>query len=72
MNKTYHYEILPPADIDIRVSDEFDTIEECIEACKADCKALGIDYNEPYVKLFLTDDFGENYEECTEEGELAG
>ena len=68
MNKVYHYEILP-AEI---VSGDFQTIEECVEACKAECESLGVDYNDRKVLLFLSDDFGETWEECTEEGELAG
>lgn len=74
MNKTYHYEIpsvkgedgLP----DGVVSGEFNTIEECVATCKADCEELEVDYNSNNVKLYLSNDFGETYEECTEEGEL--
>lgn len=68
MNKVYHYEIRP-ADV---VSDDFQTIEECVKECKAECKSLGVDYDDRDVMLFLSDDFGETWEECTEEGELAG
>ena len=48
----------------------FKTIEECVEACKAECKKLGVDYNDREVKLFMTDTDGRW--EVTEEGELAG
>ena len=41
-----------------------------IEACKAKCKELGVDYNDRNVKLFMTDSDGKW--EVTEEGELAG
>ena len=68
MNKTYHYEI--PADKYGAVcSDEFNTIEECVEMCKKDCIELEIDYNRRDVKLFITDSDG--IKECTEKGELA-
>ena len=74
MNKTYHYEIpsvkgedgLP----DGVVSGEFNTIEKCVAACKADCEELEVDYNSNNVKLYLSNDFGKTYEECNEEGEL--
>ena len=74
MNKTYHFEIPLHAGNKMALarSEEFDTIEECVEACKKSCKEHDVDYNDRKVKLFLTDDFGETYEECTEEGELAG
>lgn len=68
MNKVYRYEIRP-ADI---VSGDFQTIEECVEACKAECVELDVDYDDRDVMLFLSDDYGETWEECTEEGELAG
>lgn len=48
----------------------FKTIEECVEACKAKCKELGVDYYDDEVKLFMTDSDGKL--EVTEEGELAG
>lgn len=71
MNKTYCFSI--PCDDGSRFqSDDFTSIEDCVEACKAKCEELGVDYNDREVKLYLTDDFGETYEECTEEGELAG
>jgi NH3-dependent NAD+ synthetase len=70
MNKTYHYEIPQPEGG--VCSPEFDTIEDCVEDCKRVCQELGVDYNDRAVKLFLTNDYGETYEECTEEGELAG
>lgn len=47
----------------------FKTIEECVEACKAECKKLGVDYNDCGVKLFMTNADGKW--EVTEEGELA-
>ena len=68
MNKVYRYEIRPAS----IVSGDFQTIEECVEACKAECAELGVDYGDRDVMLFLSDDFGETWEECTEEGELAG
>ena len=69
MNKTYHYEI-PAGKFGAVCSDEFNTIEECVEACKKDCIELEIDYNCPDVKLFIAD--GDSIEECTEDGEFAG
>lgn len=71
MNKTYHYEI-PASQYDGMVSCEFNTIEECVEDCKRACAILNVDYNRRDVMLFMSDDFGETWEECTEEGELAG
>ena len=47
----------------------FETIEECVEACKAKCKELGVDYYDNKVKLFMTDADGKW--EVTEDGELA-
>lgn len=47
----------------------FETIEECVEACKAKCKELGVDYYDNKVKLFMTDSDGTW--EVTEDGELA-
>ena len=72
MNKTYHYEFYNPVERTLCCSEDFDTIEECVEACKAACAGIGIDYDDREVRLFLTNDFGETYEECTAEGELAG
>ena len=46
----------------------FETIEECVEACKAKCKELGVDYYDNKVKLFMTDSDGKW--EVTEDGEL--
>lgn len=71
MNKSYHFEF-PLKNGERCRSVEFSTIEDCIEECKKMCQAYGIDYDDREVMLFLTDDFGETYEECTEEGELAG
>lgn len=86
MNNPYNYEIpippfhpmLPRKGVrGIKVIDGygFKTIEECVEACKAECKKLGVDYNDRRynnrrVKLFMTDADGKR--EVTEEGELAG
>ena len=70
MHKLYCYQI-PLSDGYIN-SDLFETIEDCIAACKSRCEKLNVDYNDREVKLFLTEDFGETYEECTEKGELAG
>ena len=47
----------------------FKTIEECVEACKAKCKELGVYYYDNKVKLFMTDSDGKW--EVTEDGELA-
>lgn len=69
MFKTYHYEI-PAGKYGAVCSDEFDTIEECVEDCKRACIELEIDYDRRDVRLFLTD--LNSIEECTEEGELAG
>ena len=48
----------------------FETIEACVEECKAECKKFGVDYNDCDVKLFMTDIDGKW--EVTEEGELVG
>lgn len=66
MNKVYRYEIRPAG----VVSGDFQTIEECVEACKAECADLGVDYDDRDVKLFMTD--ADGVWEVTEEGELAG
>lgn len=66
MNKVYRYEIRPAG----VVSDDFQTIEECVAACKAECADLGVDYDDRDVKLFMTD--ADGVWEVTEEGELAG
>ena len=68
-SKPYHFEI-PLEEEDVTESKQFATIEECVEACKAECKELGVDYNDREVKLFMTDRDGTW--EVTEEGELAG
>jgi hypothetical protein len=81
MNSPYDYEIpIPPFHLilprkgvhGIKAIDGrgFKTIEECVEACKAECKKFGVDYNDHNVKLFMTDTDGKW--EVTEEGELAG
>lgn len=70
MWKRYHFEI--PIENGRYWSDGYETIEECVATCKETCKLLGVNYNRRDVKLFYTDDFGNTYEECTEEGELAG
>lgn len=86
MNNPYNYEIpIPPfhpmlprkgvRGIKAIDGHGFKTIEECVEACKAECKKLGVDYNDHRynnrrVKLFMTDADGKR--EVTEEGELAG
>lgn len=67
MNKTYHYQI--PADKYEGVwSDGFNTIEECIKACKKSCLELEIDYNCSDVKLFIVD--SNNVEECSEKSKF--
>ena len=63
--KPYHYEIPGEA-----ASRDFETIEECVAACKAECADLGVDYDDRDVMLFMTDSDG--VWEVTEEGELAG
>jgi len=63
--KPYHYEI--PGE---PASSDFETIEECVAACKAECEELGVDYDDREVKLFMTD--ADGVWEVTEEGELAG
>lgn len=70
MNKLYYYEI--PGHPESSFASGWRTIEECVKACKAECLELGVDYDDPAVKLYLTNDFGDTFEECTEEGELAG
>ena len=47
----------------------FKTIEECVKACKAKCKELGVEYYDNKVKLFMTNSDGKW--EVTEDGELA-
>ena len=81
MNKNpYDYEIpIPPFNLMLPCKGErgikavdgrgFQTIEECVEACKARCKELGVDYNDRNVKLFMTNADGRW--EVTEEGEMA-
>ena len=64
-SKPYHYEIPGAAP-----SDYFGTIEECVDACKAECADLGVDYDRRDVMLFMTD--ADGVWEVTEEGELAG
>lgn len=71
MNKTYHYEF-HLSNGTLYKSNEFQYIEECVIECKDACRAYHVNYDDLDVKLFLTDDWGETYEECTEEGELAG
>ena len=63
--KPYHYKIPGAAG-----SVSFETIEECVAACKAECADLGVDYDDRDVRLFMTDSDG--VWEVTEEGELAG
>lgn len=70
MNKLYYYEI--PGHPESSFNSAWLTIEECVEACKTECLELGVDYDDPRVKLYFTEDFCETFEECTEEGELAG
>lgn len=81
MNNSYDYEIpIPPfhpilprkgvSGVKAIDGRGFKTIEECVEACKAECKKFGVDYNDRRVKLFMTDADGKW--EVTEEGELAG
>ena len=80
MNNPYDYEIpIPPFHSTlpckgvhgVKAADGrgFKTIEECVAACKAKCKELGVDYDRRDVKLFMTNADGKW--EVTEEGELA-
>ena len=80
MNNPYDYEIpippfhpmLPRKGVHgIKAVDGagFKTIEECVEACKAQCKKFDVDYNDREVKLFMTNIDGRW--EVTEEGEFA-
>ena len=74
----YHYEIPIPYDSPVlprpthgaKAVGTYPTIEECVEACKAECKKLGVNYDDRDVKLFMTDRDG--VWEVTEEGEMAG
>lgn len=74
----YHYEIpipydsleLPRPTHGAKSIGYYSTIEECVEACKARCKELGVNYDNRDVMLFMTDRDG--VWEVTEEGELAG
>ena len=79
MNKSYHYEFPIPAShpnlpIPARgikcKCEPYATIEECVEACKTACAKWDVNYDDPEVKLFMTDRDG--VWEVTEEGELAG
>ena len=79
MNKSYHYEFpipmchpnLPIPARGIKCKCEpYATIEECVEACKIECAKWDVNYDDPSVKLFMTDRDG--VWEVTEEGELAG
>ena len=73
MNKPYHFEIpLPPKKPSGAkyISGKYATIERCVEACKAKCKKLGVNYDDRDIMLFMTDLDG--VWEVTEEGELAG
>lgn len=79
MNKSYHYEFpipmyhpnLPIPARGIKCKCEpYATIEECVEACKIECARWDVNYDNPKVKLFMTDRDG--VWEVTEEGELAG
>ena len=69
-NKTpYSFEFLLP-DGELYESDQFRSVEECVEACKAACAKHGVNYDDRDVRLFMTDADGKW--EVTEEGELAG
>lgn len=69
MNKTYHYEIVRRNGT-IYQSVEYKDIDACVEACQEMCEDYGVEYCDSKVRLFLTDDFGETYEECNELGEI--
>lgn len=80
MNKPYHFEfpihVFNPK-LPTRVSEKctctsepYATIEECVRACKKACAKWNVNYDDPEVKLFMTDRDG--VWEVTEEGELAG
>lgn len=64
MNKTYHFELPGFAGR----SGEYDTIGECAENCRAACALREIDYGDPGVRFFFTQDLGKTYTECTEKG----
>lgn len=68
--KPYHYEFPIPAYDENCTSEQYATIEECVEACKKACIEYGVNYDDRDVKLFMTDRDG--VWEVTEEGELAG
>ena len=79
MNKPYHFEFPIPAfhpnlPTPIRgvkcKCEPYATIEECVETCKKACARWDVKYDNPEVKLFMTDRDG--VWEVTEEGELAG
>lgn len=79
MNKPYHFEFpvpmfhpkLPTPMRGVKCTCEpYATIEECVESCKKTCAEYGVNYDDPKVKLFMTDRDG--VWEVTEEGELAG
>ena len=79
MNKSYHYEFpismfhpkLPRPMRGVKCKCKpYATIEECVEACKEACAKWDVNYDDPSVKLFMTDRDG--VWEVTEEGELAG
>lgn len=79
MNKPYHFEFPIPVfnpKLLTLVSGEkctcvpYATIEECVRACKKACAKWNVNYDDPEVKLFMTDRDG--VWEVTEEGELAG
>ena len=79
MNKPYHFEFpipmdhpnLPRPTRGVKCKCEpYATIEECVEACKKACARWDVKYDNPEVKLFMTDRDG--VWEVTEEGELAG
>lgn len=75
MNKPYHFEFPIPV-FNPKLSTgkctcvQYATIEECVRACKKACAKWNVNYDDPEVKLFMTDRDG--VWEVTEEGELAG
>lgn len=56
MNKTFYYTIFV-ADLGI-YSEEFNKLEDCITACKADCAMYNIEFNDNNITIFSTIDSG--------------
>ena len=52
MNRTYHYELVRPNGT-IYHSNEYNTIDECVEECKGMCEVYDVEYCDSEVCLFL-------------------